>query len=104
MKCWSCGTDLDDPPVGKLSFRATCDKCHNWLHCCRNCKNYKPGLPNDCKIPGTEYIADRSAANFCEEFSLLGQGPNKTADPNDVSKRLFGEADEKPKKSFEDLF
>jgi hypothetical protein len=104
MKCWTCGTQLEDPPSGKLSFRSTCDKCYAWLHCCCNCNNYQPGLPNDCKIPRTEYIADRRAANFCEEFSLSGEGPGKTANPEDVSRRLFGEDIEKPKKSFNDLF
>lgn len=89
MKCWHCGADLPDPPGGKLSFRATCDKCHFWLHCCKNCKNYKPGQPNDCLVPGTEYIADREANNFCDEFEVLGQAPAKKVDPKDVAKHLF---------------
>lgn len=104
MFCWTCGAKLEEPSSGKLPFRATCDKCGAWLHCCRNCKNYKPGLPNDCKIPGTEYIADRSACNFCEEFSLLGNPPTKKSDAGDVSRRLFGDSDDKPKKSFDSLF
>ncbi len=89
MNCWKCGINLADPPDGRLSFRATCDKCMAWLHCCKNCLNYKPGAPNDCAVPGTEYIADREAANFCEEFKLSGKAPVKTADPNEIAKRLF---------------
>jgi hypothetical protein len=95
MRCWKCGTDQEDPPGGKLSFRATCIKCHSWLHCCKNCKNYQPGLPNDCKIPGTEYIPDREANNFCEEFQLLGVAPPSKKDPKnlakEIEKRLFGD-------------
>lgn len=91
MKCWKCGATNEDPPGGKLPFRSTCEKCHSWLHCCKNCKNYRPGLPNDCAVPGTEYIADREANNFCDEFQLLGSGPSKTVDPKDVLRRLFGE-------------
>lgn len=91
MLCWKCGVSLSDPPGGKLSFRATCDKCCAWLHCCRNCRNYKPGMANDCMIPGTEFIADRTASNFCEEFQLLGKGPEKKASVDDVSRRLFGD-------------
>jgi len=91
MKCWKCGATLDDPVNGKLSFRETCDRCHSWLHCCKNCQNYMPGKPNDCAIPGTEFIKDREAMNFCEEFKLLGSGPVKTSDPKDVFKRLFGD-------------
>lgn len=90
MKCWKCSADLPDPP-GSLSFRATCDKCMAWLHCCKNCKNYKPGQPNDCLIPGTEYIADREASNFCDEFVLLGQAPQKGPSRSDVERRLFGD-------------
>lgn len=75
MICWNCGANLPDPSWGKISFRERCEKCDAALHCCVNCKFYKPGLPNDCAVPGTDYIADRKATNFCEEFSLLGKGP-----------------------------
>jgi hypothetical protein len=106
MKCWKCGTDLPDPPMGKLPFRALCDRCSAWLHCCKNCRNYHPGLPNDCAVPGTEYIADREAVNFCEEFQLLGLPPAKTADPNEVAKKLFKDsASDQPKRTnFDNLF
>ena len=93
IKCWKCGAEQKDLPSGRLPFRATCEKCHSWLHCCKNCKNYKPGLPNDCMIPGTEYIADREVCNFCEEFSQLGAGPKKTADPKEAARRLFKDED-----------
>lgn len=91
MKCWKCAAELADPPANKLSFRATCDKCLAWLHCCRNCKNYKPGQPNDCLIPGTDYIADREASNFCDEFVLQGSGPSKGPSRSDIERRLFGD-------------
>lgn len=108
MKCWNCGTELDLP--NKITFRATCDKCSFYLHCCKNCRNYKPGLPNDCAIPGTEYIADRTANNFCEDFELLGIGPTTKADPKNAERLLFGDnelpqnAPESPKNRFDSLF
>jgi len=37
-------------------------------------------------IPGTERISDRSANNFCEEFSLLGNAPSS---PNKNTKQGF---------------
>lgn len=111
MKCWNCGADQPDPPWGKLSFRAVCEKCYSSLHCCRNCVHHKPGAPNECAVPGTLYIADRSAANFCEDFKLKGTGPIKTGDPNAAAKRLFGddgndsnEKNNDPKKKFDSLF
>lgn len=91
------------PEEGNISFRATCDKCLAWLHCCKNCKNYSPGRPNNCAIPGTEYIPDREACNFCDEFDLLGASPKKNKSLDDVSKKLFGDSSP-PKKNFDDLF
>ncbi|MBA3720928.1 MAG: hypothetical protein H0W88_00835 [Parachlamydiaceae bacterium] len=76
MNCWKCGTVLSEKAYGKISFRATCEECDTDLHCCKNCNYYKPGLPNDCAIPGTDYVADRFKNNFCEEFSIIGTGPS----------------------------
>ena len=104
MKCWKCLKKLEDPTSKHLPFRATCDYCSAWLHCCVNCKHYQPSLPNDCKIPGTEQIADREACNFCDEFSLLTKASDQSASLEDVSKKLFGEGINQPKKSFDDLF
>lgn len=106
MKCWKCGSELADPPLGKLSFRAICNHCSAWLHCCKNCKNYKPGLPNDCMIRGTEYIADREASNFCEEFQLLGKSPKLFSDPKHAAKKLFKDGNDPhpPSKGFNSLF
>lgn len=92
MKCWKCGAAISDSSDSKVSFRATCDQCGAALHCCQNCKYYKPGLPNDCAVPGTDFIPDRQANNFCEEFRLLDKTPSPTFDPS------------KSKKNFDDLF
>lgn len=104
MKCWKCGTDLETPERSRIPFKAICDKCLAWLHCCKNCKNYKPGLPNDCAIPGTELIADREACNFCDSFDLLGTAPKAAADPNTAAKKLFGDDPQEKKKGFKDFF
>lgn len=86
MNCWNCGIQYSEPSFGMLSFRSLCEKCGAALHCCQNCQFYKPGLPNDCAVPGTEYVSDRQANNFCEEFKLLGKGP--TQKKNDAKKRF----------------
>lgn len=106
MKCWKCNTDLPDPPLGKLSFRALCDHCLAWLHSCKNCKNYQPGLPNNCRIPGTEFISDRESSNFCEEFDLLGQGTTAKTNLQSIEQQLFGndENTSRPPKNFDSLF
>lgn len=108
MKCWNCGAETSDPFAGKLSFRAECDACGASLHCCRNCTFYTPGKPNACAVPGTDFVADRAAANLCEEFKILGKGPSPTPSPSDAAKRLFGDdlpADgQDPKRRFNALF
>lgn len=109
MKCWKCNAEQPESPLGtlgKLSFRALCERCSAWLHCCKNCKNYKQGLPNDCLIPGTDLISDREASNFCEDFQQLGIGPQKFGDPKKVADKLFKDGDEPPSraKGFNTLF
>lgn len=102
MKCPHCGKSLEDVP--RIAFKATCDHCGAYLHSCVNCRNYKPGMPNDCLVPGTEYIADREKANYCEEFALLGTGPKGSGSPNDAAKKLFGDSDAPKKRGFDSLF
>lgn len=91
MNCWKCGHSLSTFSNGKIPFRAVCDNCHFGLHCCQNCKHYRPGLPNDCAIPGTDPISDRTANNFCEEF-------------NGMDKPFSKEPKKDYKKGFDDLF
>jgi hypothetical protein len=90
IPCWNCGKQITDLPE-RISFREICPFCHSYLHCCKNCTNYQPGLSNDCKIPGTEPISDREMRNTCEEFVLSGKAPTPKTDPKDVLKRLFGD-------------
>ena len=88
IDCWKCGKPISDLP-SRISFREMCPHCESYLHCCKNCVNYQVGRPNDCKIPGTEYISDREGLNFCEEFRILGKAQSPQKDPKDGFKRLF---------------
>lgn len=103
MFCWHCGKPLDIPK-GKMSFREECTYCQAALHSCKNCVYYTPGKPNDCAIPNTDYVSDRTKMNFCEEFKPLGAGPKESSDLKVVSKKLFNDEDIPKKKSFDDLF
>lgn len=85
--CWKCGKPLEIQE--KIPFRATCPHCHAYLHSCKNCKNYSPGLPNDCKIPGTDPISDREAGNYCDEFTPLNQLKEKPSQKKDPFQKLF---------------
>jgi len=88
MQCWNCGFLDDSLDFGKLSFRAVCEKCNAALHCCCNCKYYKPGACNDCLIPDTERIVDRTLNNFCEDFVLLGKAPDPNLKKEDLKLRF----------------
>jgi hypothetical protein len=103
--CWRCGSALQEPWDRPISFRAQCDACGSWVHCCLGCQNYTPGKPNDCAIPDTDPIRDREAINFCEFFCLLGHKRQKGEAADHVTKRLFGEEPSPDKKTrLEDLF
>jgi hypothetical protein len=90
MYCAKCGAKREVSALDKILFRDECEKCQAPLHSCINCKYYQVGLPNDCKVPGTERIYDRNAANFCEEFAPSEK--KKESKAEDLRKR------------FEDLF
>jgi hypothetical protein len=69
ISCWKCRKVVSEINI-KIGFRAQCPHCGVDLHTCTNCRYYCPGKPNDCSVPGTEWIKDREAMNFCEEYAL----------------------------------
>ncbi|MGB7977736.1 MAG: hypothetical protein WCF19_01090 [Chlamydiales bacterium] len=80
MNCWKCKKQVGDTPV-KIAFRAVCPHCGIDLHTCTNCRYYTPGKPNDCAVPGTDYVRDREAGNFCEEFKVKIDSPSVERNP-----------------------
>src|SRR5262245_59334433 len=97
--CWKCKKAVSEIPL-KIGFRAACPHCSSDLHVCKNCLYYSPGKPNDCLVPGTEYIRDREAANFCEEYKPLVHSLSPA--PDERTRRILGEPEKK--KDFESLF
>lgn len=89
MNCNRCGRALNNSG-GKIGFRDYCPNCNHSLHCCKNCKFYAVGRRNDCMIPATDYIADKEAANFCEEFQWIQKNQTQTViDPKASFDRFF---------------
>lgn len=86
--CWSCEREITELSL-PLAFRAICPHCSTYLHCCKNCNHYHPGMPNDCKIPGTEPVRDRESLNFCEEFSWRYHGSIAKQNSSDPWNKLF---------------
>ena len=65
VHCPACGRAAD---VERVAFRAVCESCGAWLHCCRSCDFHAPGRPNDCREPNVAPVADKEQANFCDWF------------------------------------
>lgn len=62
-QCWHCGQNLSKLDYGRESV---CLACHKPTHCCRNCRHYAPGRPNECMEPLVDRILDKARANFCD--------------------------------------
>jgi hypothetical protein len=69
MRCHACGTPFIGERVG---VRDICGRCAAFLHCCRNCDFFAPGLHNDCREPTAERVADKVLGNFCDHFRPNG--------------------------------
>jgi hypothetical protein len=87
--CHHCGERWEERT--QPGFRATCDACGMFWHCCKNCRFYEVSQPNACTIPNIELVADKTKSNFCEEFLLAERddssgGAQRT---DDEAKRRF---------------
>ena len=61
--CWNCGQGLTRLDLGRES---ACPGCNKPTHCCRNCRHFAPGRPNECMEPLVERVVDKLRSNFCE--------------------------------------
>jgi hypothetical protein len=73
MDCWKCRKKISDE-AGPIGYRAQCPHCDIDLHACLNCRFYTPGKPNDCAVPGTDWVKDRERMNLCDEFEAKKEG------------------------------
>jgi hypothetical protein len=87
--CCQCGERWEERT--QPGFRATCDACGMFWHCCKNCRFYDVSQPNACTIPNIELVADKTKSNFCEEFLLAERDDAGGAakQTNDEAKRRF---------------
>lgn len=105
MNCFKCHQPLDIDR--KFSFREVCPHCGADLHCCKGCRFYAEGKPNNCLIPGTDYVANREANNYCDEFKPIEKiADTKSPSRSEVEKKLFGDDgdDQNNNSSFDSLF
>jgi hypothetical protein len=94
-RCHLCGTPVNID-VGGIAIDAQCPKCHNDLHCCKNCVSFDPGARFQCRKPVTERIAKKDMRNECELFEPkktiereTTTAPVETKDPRSAFDKLF---------------
>lgn len=123
-QCYACKAPWESS-LRQPAVKEVCGNCGAYLHCCRNCTYHRAGYPNECYIPDTEKIADRSRANFCDEFEFvsdttLAERGRRAQNTDSSLAQLFGEVESRPepesdvkewlkpsdkvKQDFEDLF
>lgn len=77
MICHQCGKET--PIAGKPGRSDLCPGCGSALKCCLNCRFYDEKAHHQCREPQAEWVSDKAAANFCDEF-LPSDRPTKTTD------------------------
>ena len=97
LQCYRCGAALEALSL-PLSRQDQCPDCFVYLHCCRMCTYFDPGIAEQCREDDAEEVKNKENANFCDYFR-----PDSAAhDPRYVSEEararsqldtLFGDAD-----------
>lgn len=94
-RCHACGapwvSEKKQPGVKEF-----CEQCDAYLHCCLNCRFYDPSKHNACAIPNTDWVGDKTAACFCDEFEFADRdAPVRPDAKRDEARsaldRLFGD-------------
>lgn len=67
IACYRCGASLEALSL-PLSRRDLCPGCGGYLHVCRMCRHYDPGVPRQCREDDAEDVNDKELANFCDYF------------------------------------
>lgn len=68
-RCHRCGTPWEST-LREPAVKEICPQCNAFLHCCRNCRFHSPPLHNQCQIPNSPWVGDRTGCNFCDEFEF----------------------------------
>ena len=64
VKCAACAATVS----ANIGLDATCPKCKNDLHTCRQCVSFDPAARFECRKPITARIMNKGARNECELF------------------------------------
>ncbi len=73
ISCYRCGESLAALSL-PLSRQDECPGCGNYLHVCKMCVYFDPGVPRQCREDGAEEVREKDRLNFCDWFK-----PSETA-------------------------
>ncbi|MCP4639347.1 MAG: hypothetical protein GY851_02885 [bacterium] len=98
MKCHSCGREWTTEKRVKVpGVKESCEQCNAYLHCCLNCKFHDTGKHNECTVPNSDWVGDRTGANFCDHFAFRAFGDGDSTGQPDAGRsaldKLFGDSD-----------
>jgi len=67
LHCYKCGESLEalSLPLSRLD---ECPSCTVYLHCCRMCLFFDPGVTEQCTEDDAEGVREKMRANFCDYF------------------------------------
>ena len=91
-QCWHCRADLTKADYGR---ETNCLGCVKPTRCCRNCRFYQRGRPNDCIEPMAEQVSNKERANFCGFFD---------PSPTPAAVGEAGSSDESLRQAADDIF
>ena len=89
--CYNCRKELDNIK-GSIARESICQNCQSQIHCCLNCKFYKPGAYNKCNEPQADFVIDKAKANFCGYF-VLKEYTSPPADHDEEVRRVKAKLD-----------
>ncbi len=64
--CFKCGTPY--LVKDRIARNAACLNCDADLHCCLNCRHYRPRAHNECNENLAEWVRDKDRSNYCDYF------------------------------------
>ncbi|MEX2129861.1 MAG: hypothetical protein WD772_00115, partial [Pseudohongiellaceae bacterium] len=96
LQCWKCGNILKDI-IMPFSRYEECNVCKADQHVCRMCREYDPGVADECREHRAEFVLDKEKANFCDFFRPRAKAFQKKDDTAANAARarlaeLFGES------------
>ena len=67
LSCYRCGASLAEltPPISRQD---ECPSCTVYLHVCRMCQFFDPGVPKQCTEDDAEEVIEKERLNFCEWY------------------------------------